>query len=99
MPILRKILQKLLNSNINFSNAEIKDIITEDSESKYKLSGEQLSKIKIYFSKTYADYYYCILLNINSCNKHLITIFTNIEKKEALKNLGPLTNNCVNAKG
>jgi len=90
MPILRKILQKSLNSNINFTNPEIKDIITDDGKSKYHLSEGNLSKIKIYFSKTYADYYYSILLKINSCNKNLITILTEYRKERGLEESGPL---------
>jgi len=90
MPILRKILQKSLDSNINFTNTEIKDIITEESRSKYRLSKRTLSKIKLYFSKTYADYYYSILLKINSCNKNLITILTEYRKERGFEESGHL---------
>jgi len=90
IPILRKLLQTLLRSKINFTNTQIKEIITEDSRSKYHISEHNLSNLKIIFSKTYADYYYSIFLDKNSCNKNLLTILTEYRKERGLEESGPL---------
>lgn len=88
--MIRKDLRNYFNSSDTFTKEQITEITEKGQSGTYVLSPNEWNRIRIFYSKTYADQYFARYLQYNSCNKDLTGLMEEYRVARKMDKNGPL---------